>query len=131
MRRLAIALCALPLLAGCAGQRACPTIRLNDGLTVDADAFVAAHPQAAKLCVTGAPCLAVHAGQPAPAVMILPAETLGPRQVTIVVTAKDGTELLRTGTQVTVRHVVLDAGCGIAANRGSVSVGADGSLKTG
>jgi hypothetical protein len=98
---------------------------------VDADAFVAAHPQAAKLCVARAPCLAVHTGAPAPAVVILSAETPGAQQVTIVVTAKDGTELLRTGTPVTVRHVVLNARCGIAANRGSVSVGADGSLKTG
>jgi hypothetical protein len=123
-----LALCVL-LLAGCAGQGACPDVRLNDGLTVDADAFVVAHPDAGKLCVTGAPCLALHTGHPAPAVVILPAETPGPRQVTITVAATDGTELLRTGTQVTVRHVVLNARCGIAANRGSVAIGADGALK--
>jgi hypothetical protein len=130
MKRWATALCAL-LLAGCAGQGACPTIRLNDGLTVDAGVFVAAHPQAGRLCVTRAPCLALHTGHPEPAVVVLPAETPGDRHVSITVTARDGTELLRTGTQVTVRHVVLNSRCGIAANEGSVSVAADGSLKLG
>ncbi|MCU7730383.1 hypothetical protein ODJ79_42260 [Actinoplanes sp. KI2] len=124
-----MALCAL-LFAGCS-QHACPDYRIADGITVDAGAFVDAHPQAGKLCATGTPCLLLDPAHPRPAVVRLAADQPGPRQVSITITARDGTVLLRADTQVEVRHVVSDPECGQAANLGSVSVAADGSLRNG
>jgi hypothetical protein len=98
---------------------------------VDADAFVDAHSQAWKLCATGTPCLVLDTSKPRPAVVRLAADKPGPRQVGVTITARDGTVLLRADTQVEVRRVVSDSRCGKAANLGSVSVAADGSLKTG
>jgi hypothetical protein len=129
MKGAAIALCAL-LLAGCS-QHVCPDYLIADGLTVDADAFVDAHSQAWKLCATGAPCLVLDTSKPRPAVVRLAADKPGPRQVSVTITARDGTVLLQAETQVEVRHVVLNSQCGEAANLGSVAVAADGSLKTG
>lgn len=129
MKRSAIALWAL-LLAGCS-QHVCPDYVVADGVTVDADAFVDAHPQAWKLCADGAPCLVLDASHPQPAVVRLGADQPGPQPVSVTITARDGTVLLRADTQVEVRRVVFDSRCGKAANLGTVSVTADGSLKTG
>jgi hypothetical protein len=129
MKGAAIALCAL-LLAGCS-QHICPDYLVADGLTVDADAFVDAHSQAWKLCANGAACVVLDTSTPRPAVVRLAADKPGPRQVSITITARDGTLLLQAETQVEVRHVVLDSQCGKVANLGSVAVAADGSLKTG
>lgn len=104
--------------------------RVADGITVDADAYVDAHPQAWKICAAGAPCLVLNASNPQPAVVRLGAGAPGPQQVTVTITARDGTELLHASTQVQVKHVVMNARCGIAANLGAVTVTADGSLKT-
>jgi hypothetical protein len=124
-----MALCVL-LLAGCS-RHACPDYRIADGITVDAGAFVDAHPQTGKLCATGAPCLLLDQAHPRPAVVRLAADQPGPRRVSVTITARDGTVLLQAATQLEVRHVVVDSACGQAANLASVSVAADGSLKAG
>lgn len=129
MKRSATTLCVL-LLAGCS-QHACPDYRIADGITVDADAFVNAHPQAGRLCANGASCLFLDPTHPRPAVVRLAADQPGPQRVSITITARDGTVLLQADTQVEVRHIVSDSACGKAANLGSVQVAAAGSLRAG
>ena len=127
MRR-SIFLLTVVLLAGCVDQRACPEYRVAGGISVDASAFVDAHPQAWTLCVTGAPCLVVNASDPQPAVVRLLADGPGSRRVDLTVTGRDGTVLLQAGAEVPVRHIVSDARCGIASDQGALTVAADGSL---
>jgi hypothetical protein len=130
MKRSAMAL-SLLLLAGCS-QHACPLYRIAaDGITVDADAFIDAHPQAEKLCANGASCLLLDPTHPQPAVVRLTYDQPDPQQVSVTITARDGTVLLQADTRVEVRHVVFNSACGQAANLGSVRVAADGSLRTG
>jgi hypothetical protein len=129
MKRPVTALYVL-LLAGCS-PHACPDYRMAGGITVDAGAFVDAHPQAEKLCATGTPCLLLDPAHPRPAVVRLAADQPGPRRVTVTITARNGTVLLRADTRVEVRHVVADSACGQAADLASVSVTADGTLMPG
>jgi hypothetical protein len=129
--RRSIFMLSVLLIAGCSAPRACPDYRVASGVSVDASAFVAAHPRAWQLCVAGAPCLVLNASDPRPAVVRLSVDAPGLREVDLTVTARDGAVLLRARTQVQVRHVVVDSQCGISTDSGAVTVAGDGSLSAG
>jgi len=105
----------------------CPEYRVASGVTVDGTAFFAAHHRASELCADEVTC--VTAGTPA--VLFIPVARPGKLRFRVTITARDGAPLLDAPVYVRVRHVVFDAACGIAADRGSVRVTAAGSLVTG
>jgi len=108
----------------------CPEYRVASGVTVDGTAFFDAHHRAGELCADGVTC--VTAEPPGtPAVLFIPVARPGELRLRVTITARGGAPLLDALVYVRVRHVVFDAACGIAADRGSVRVTAAGSLVTG
>ncbi|WP_173098764.1 hypothetical protein [Actinomadura verrucosospora] len=121
---------ALAFAAGCGGGgdgggRACPMIRGQDGVTVDAAPFAAAHPRARRLCA-GKQCVPLAAKPPGPGITV-PYHG-APLRIRVVVTAADGSALVDRTVSATA-HRVAPKGCGAIARRGRVTVAADGSVR--
>lgn len=93
------------------------------GLTVDASAYVTAHPSAAKLCLTPGACRPIGR-------FTIPGGGLGPHHLDLTVTTATGTVLLHTTAIVRLHHVDPDPGCDNGFDAGSVTIAADGSVGT-
>ena len=111
------------LLSACGSGHVCPMYRIADGISFDATAYVTAHPAAAKLCLAPGAC------QPIDHVTI-GADGPGTEHLDLTVTTASGTVLLHQTASVRVRYINPDPGCDNGADRGLVTIAADGSVTT-
>ncbi|WP_157437741.1 hypothetical protein [Actinoplanes subtropicus] len=116
---------AVLLLSACSVGRMCPMYRVADGggVTVDASAYVTAHPSVAKLCLPAGLCRPIER-------FTIPGGGLDPHHIDLTVTTATGTVLLHATAIVRMHHVDPDPGCGNDFDAGSITIAADGSVAT-
>jgi hypothetical protein len=108
----------------------CPLYRVANGISVEAEAFFAAHAAARELCVNGTWCVVKRPGM-VEVGLDVPTGDATTFPMTVTVVTATGTTLLDETARIQLHRVVFNAACGITALRAVVDVTARGDLTSG